>query len=111
MAFDFSQVKSFKETQKREFATNEVRSVWSGAGTFCEITHGFFGGQDSKWCNKEYIVITNVCIMRFKIGEYDYPFSTIRYSHDLKVIDCPTLMINGRSGLIQIENETIKMYL
>jgi hypothetical protein len=92
-----------------------MRSIYSGTGTFCEITSSFFGGQDSKWCNKEFIIITNMAILRFKIGEYDYPTSMIRFSRDLKIIDCPTLMINGRSGLIQIENiinsDVPKMYL
>ena len=54
----------------------------------------------SVWCSKEFIVLSNIGIHRFEDGKFDHPKSTIPFSHDLKIIDCPTLQIDMRGGLI-----------
>ena len=97
--FDFGAVAQHKEEFRRAYATNEIRSVFSGFGKFHEPADGSFFGS-SKWYGKEFIILSNIGIHRFKENQYDTPFKTIEYTKDMKIIDAPTYAIESNGNLI-----------
>jgi hypothetical protein len=57
--FEFPVIKEWKEKDLREFSTNNIRSTMAGELVWEDVDHFF--------------VLTNICLFKFTIGDYDDP--------------------------------------
>jgi hypothetical protein len=74
--FEFPVIKEWKEKDLREFSTNNIRSTMAGELRMAEI-------KDKGWIAKDlqpvwedvdhFFVLTNICLFKFTIGDYDDP--------------------------------------
>jgi len=68
--FSFLWVPKDKLKKEKLFSTQNVRSNLVGECLVGSMTKGTFGGTNWTW-ELEFIVVTNIGIMRFVVGQYD----------------------------------------